>query len=315
MGTFSDRITWEYVLKGPRTYLAVYDWKLHDWSIGIRFPSSAESTTGAGDIHQYDQEARADANILLQEITKYAKTVDIPITKHSYQLIENTYKISYYYGEHFLQSLDQPKDASIVPELSQSFTHLASFEDSSEAWAATMAFILSVEAMFNILFEIYLKKEIGEDEVLRQHVFRLSLQDKWLLSSSLCNCFQRPLSRECRGYQSLKRLVNIRNNWAHSIVSDEMRTYFIQKDRLTFATRKSPIYREKERAHAYPLIGAVDCISARKVKNDADAIKSEILNAMKTNDKRKFKKALEQQYILLSRKGTLILWNRCSRVL
>jgi hypothetical protein len=71
--------------------------------------------------------------------------------------------------------------------------------------------------------------------------------------------------------------------------------------------KKSPIYREKERAHVHPLIGAVDCISARKIKNDADAIRSEILNAMKTNDQRKFKKALEQQYILLSRKGTLVL--------
>jgi hypothetical protein len=45
------------------------------------------------------------------------------------------------------------------------------------------------------------------------------------------------------------------------------------------------------------------------VKKDADAIKSQILEAMKANDKRKFKKALEEQYILVSRKGKLILWN------
>lgn len=35
-----DRVTWEYVLKSPRArhLLAVYDWKLHRWAIGIRFP-------------------------------------------------------------------------------------------------------------------------------------------------------------------------------------------------------------------------------------------------------------------------------------
>jgi hypothetical protein len=181
--------------------------------------------------------------------------------------------------------------------------------DCSEGWAAIMAFILSVEAMFNILFEIYLRKEIREDEVLRQHVFRLSLLDKWLLSASLCNCFEKPLSRKCRGFQSLKRLTSIRNEWAHAIVSDEMRTYFIRRDRLTFATKRSPIYREGERAHVYPRMSSVDYASATNVKKDADAIKSQILEAMKANDKRKFKKALEEQYILVSRKGKLILWN------
>jgi hypothetical protein len=31
----SDRTTWEYVLKGPRRYLSIYDWKIHDWHVGI----------------------------------------------------------------------------------------------------------------------------------------------------------------------------------------------------------------------------------------------------------------------------------------
>jgi len=304
----SDRITWEYVLKGPRRYLAVYDWKLHSWGIGIRLPwTFTEQKTSFEDIHKYDEEARADANILLEEIMKYAKTVEIPVTKHSYQWIENTYKISYSYGEHFLQSLDQRMDTSTVPELAQSFVHLAYFEDSCIAWAAIMSFLLSVEAMFNILFEIYLKKEIRRDEALRQHIFRLSLPDKWLLSASLCTCFVKPLDRKCWGYQSLTRLIKIRNNWAHAIISDEMRTFLIRKDKLMFATKRSPIYRERERAHVYPSMSAVDYASARRVKNDIDAIKLEILSAMKTNDKRKFTEALEKQYILLSRKGTLIL--------
>jgi hypothetical protein len=311
----SDRTTWEYVLKGPRRYLRINDWKLHDWSIAICFPQTAKSLSvqkaSLGETRKCDDEARADANILLQEIIKYAKTAKIPITKHSHQIIENTYKLSYDYGEHFLASLEKPKteDYSLMPEISKSFVHVVSFEDCSEAWAAIMAFILSVEAMFNILFEIYLKKEIREDEELRQHIFRLSLLDKWLLSASLCDCFEKPLSRKSRGFQSLKRLKSIRNEWAHAIVSDETRTYFIRRDGLMFATKGSPIYRESERAHAYPHMSSVDLVSAISVKKDADTLKSQILEAMKTNDRRRFKKALEEQYILLSRKGKLLLWN------
>jgi hypothetical protein len=309
---FSDRTTWEYVLKGPRRYLRIHDWKLHDWHIAICLPYPKGSITCQNSfekIHEHDQEARADANILVQEIAKYAKTINIPITKHSHQIIENTYRISYYYGEHFLASLEKPKDRSLVPEFSKSFMHLVSFEDCSEVWAAIMAFILSVEAMFNILFEIYLRTEIREDEMLRQHVFRLPLLDKWLLSASLCNCFEKPLNRKCRGFQSLKRLTSIRNAWAHATVSDEMRTYFIRRDGLTFATKRPSIYKERERAHVYPHMSSVDFVSAVNVKKDADTIKSQILEAMKANDKRRFKKALEEQYILLSRKGKLLLWN------
>lgn len=304
----SSRITWEYVLKGPRRYLAVYDWKFHSWGIGIRLPwSFTEQKIEVEKIDKYDEEARADANILLEEIAKYAKTIEIPKTKHSYQLIENTFKISYWYGEHFLQSIDQPRDTPVVPILAQSFSHLVFFEDCSDAWAAIMSFLLSVEALFNILFEIYLKKEIREDEVLRQHIFRLPLLDKWLLSASLCTCFAKQPNRKSRGYQSLKRLIRIRNDWAHATVSDEMRIFFIQEDDLMFATRSLPIYRERERAYVCPRMSSLDYTSAKKVKDDVDAIKSKILDAMKKNDRQKFAKALEEQYILLSRKGSLAL--------
>jgi len=62
---------------------------------------------GLEEIAKYDEEAKADANILLKEIIRYAKKAEIPVTKHSYQWIENTYKTNYSYGEYFLQSLNQ----------------------------------------------------------------------------------------------------------------------------------------------------------------------------------------------------------------
>lgn len=296
------KVTWEYVLKPPRArrLLSVHDWKLHSWGIGVKYPFPKNyQKIEYKEFVKYDDEARADANILLSEIVEYAKTAEIPITKHSYQWIENTYKINYSYGEHFLQSLNKPINTSTVPTLAQSFVSPL-FEECCTAWGATIAFVISVEAMFNILFEVYLKKEICEDEALRQRIFRLPLLDKWLLFASLCTCFEKPLDRKCRGYRSLKRLIRVRNSWAHAIVSDEMRIFVIRKDKLVFATKRSPISKD-----IYPLISSVDYALAIKVKNDVDAIKLEILSAMKTNDKRKFAKALEQDYILLSRKRVL----------
>lgn len=307
MTDIEEKINWAYVLKGPRArrLLSVYDWKLHNWSIGIKYPwSRNHQKIEFEEITKYDEEARADANILLDEIVKYAKAVKIPVSKHSYQWIENTHRINYSYGEHFLQSLKKPMDISTVPILAQSPHVRAShpFEEHCIAWGAVMSFLISVEAMFNILFEVYLKKEIREDETIRQRIFRLSLLDKWLLFASLCTCFAHPLNRKCQGYRSLKRLMRIRNSWAHAIVSDEMRIFMIRKDKTMFATRRSPISKDIP-----PLISSVDYSLARKVKNDVDAIKLEILSAMKKNDQRKFAKALEQDHILLTRKGRLIM--------
>lgn len=298
-----EKTTWNYVLKGPRArmFLSVYDWKLHSWSIGVKYPSSWSQNVKYEELTKYDEEARKDANILLDEIVQYAKTTKIPVTKYRYQWIENTHRINYSYGEHFLESLSQPVKTSTGPILSQSFLPPI-FEECCIAWGAVMAFVISVEAMFNIIFEIYLKKEIREDNPLRERVFRLPLLDKWLLFASLCTCFSKPLDRNCRGYRSLKRLIMIRNSWAHAIVSDAMRTYLIPKDKLMFATKQSPVSKA-----IVPLISSVDHTIARKVKNDVDAIKLEILSAMRTKDKRKFAKALEQEDILISRKGTLVV--------
>lgn len=295
------KVTWEYVLKPPRSraLLAVYDWKLHSWSIGIKFPSSRREISYE-ERSKYDKEARADANILLDEIVEYAKIADIPVTKYSYQWIENTHRINYSYGEHFLESLSQTVNTSNVPALSQSFLP-PYFEESCFAWGAVMSFVISVEAMFNIIFEIYLKREIREDKALRHRVFRLPLLDKWLLFASLCTCFVEPLNRRCRGYRSLDRLIKIRNSWAHAGVIDEMRTFIIRKDKLIFATKRSPISKE-----IHPRIRAANYTLAKRVKNDVDMIKLEILSAMKSSDRKKFEKALGQDAILLSRKGSLV---------
>jgi hypothetical protein len=296
------KVTWEYVLKGPRRYLAIHDWKLYSWSVSIRLPTMVNEKENLEEATKYDNEARADANVLLDRISKYAETFKVPVTKHSFQVIENAFKTSYSYGEILSGSLEKPIDRFNYSPTAQSVIHSESREDSSKAWASAMAYILSIEALFNILFEVYLKGEIFKDGALRQHILRLPLADKWLLFGSLCGCFSKPLDRVNQGYQSLRRLVDIRNNWAHVNIGEEMRTYIIEEDKLSFATSSSPIDRNTE-----PGLSSVDYYWVMKVKEDVDRVKSEILNAMKSSARRKFEKALEDGHIYLTGKRALVL--------
>jgi len=296
------KVTWEYVLRGPRRYLAIHDWKLHNWSVSIRLPTTVNEKENYEEATRYDNEARADANVLLDKISEYAETFEVPVTKHSFQVIENAFKTSYSYGEALSESLEKPLDRFSYPPMAQSIIHSESIKDTSKAWASAMAYILSIEALFNILFEVYLKREILEDGALRQHILRLSLADKWLLFGSLCSCFSKPLDRANQGYQSLKRLVDIRNNWAHVNIGEEMRTYIIEEDKLSFATSSSPIDRDTK-----PGLSSVNYYWVRKVREDVDRVKSEILNAMKSSARKSFGRALEDEYICLTGERALVL--------
>ena len=61
------RVSWEYVLKGPRTFIAIHDWKIFPWSFSIRLPVSTDQLTN-GHVTRYDDDARKDAKIVLIEI-------------------------------------------------------------------------------------------------------------------------------------------------------------------------------------------------------------------------------------------------------
>jgi len=101
----TSRVSWEYVLKGPRAFIAIYDWKLFSWSFSSRFAQSLKQGTEE-QIAEYDDEARKDARILLAELMQYLKNTKIRShDEHSYQYIQNIHLQSYDCGEYFLISL------------------------------------------------------------------------------------------------------------------------------------------------------------------------------------------------------------------
>lgn len=292
-GWDTSRVTWEYVLKGPRAFISVYDWKFYSCNFGVKFKNMEPE-----DSTNYAAEARKDANIILDNIEEFAGRMKVPVNEQSYQVIENICNLFYTNGEYFLGLLEQT-DTTKIPELAQSRLYPL-FEDACNAWAAAMSFILSIEAMFNIIFEVYLKREILEDQHLCNHVFRMPLIDKWMLFSLLCTCFSKSLNRKSLGYRSLSSLVKIRNSWAHASISNEMRTYIVEEDGLEFAAM-TPL------SNLSCVASSVDYTLVKRIRSHADTVRSEILNAMNPNMKKRFAQALKQQNIILDKEGKLVV--------
>lgn len=294
------RVSWEYVLKGPRAFIAIHDWKLFSWSFSIRFSQSPEQRTYE-QLTQYDDEARKDARILLAEIMQYLKKQKIPYhDKHSYQYLQNIHLQSYSCGEHFLSLHKKPKNNHIRIPILAEVPHFIDYEDRYIAWAAAMSFVLSVEGLFNIIYEIYLNPEIARDKHLRNHVYRMSLTDRWLMFSLFCSCFSKDLNRKSKGFESLSKLIKIRNYWAHSNIGEDQRDYIIEEDGLEFAVSKNSKFWELS-------LGNLDFSTVKKIRAYVDQVKLEILNAMKPNSKKSFSKVLEQGIIILDKKGKLVI--------
>jgi len=259
---WSDRTQWEFLLKAGDVYLAVYDWKLFSWNIGVRTSSEDMS-------EKLDKAALAKARLLISYILKYAKSKNktkVPVDEAKYEIIENVFISNYVRGENFLFELEKAH-WSEAPE---------------KAWSAAMSFLLSSEALLNIVYELYLNKNLFENVELRQRIDRMSLAEKWCFAHCFCTCFKKPLRRDSKGYSRLKELSEIRNEMVHSKIP-ESRVYFVRKDGLAFATDEQHIPKDITEDSFSTLLEYV-----RDVKRKVHEIRDELVASMKPSLKRRF---------------------------
>jgi hypothetical protein len=267
---YSDRKTqWEYVIKTKSSYLRVYDWKLFGWGIGIETGDPKESVT--------------DARLLLSYMTEYAKDAKIPVGQKDHELIENVFFKNYSRGSELLDLLDKNPDIEKAPL----------------AWTAAISFMLSVEALLNIVYDLYVDPSIHRNSDLYQHIERLSLTDKWLLAPLLCTCFSNAMRRNSKGYQRIKNMWKMRTDLVHSKITEDMRVFFLRKDGLPFATSKFPI----GNVTIYDLYygSAFDIEFVRRMKEDVGVVVSELIAAMKSQLRRSFSKKIQEEAISFER--------------
>lgn len=279
-----DKVHWTFFLKGRNSILKVHDWKLFSWSIGVAYPYSV---TGAHDYelaNKYEKEAMPEARLLLSYITRYAKSTGKITTEEArYQLINNLFLEHYERGNQLLEILKDNSTSKIL-------------DYEMIGWSAVMSYMLSVEALINTVYEIYLREEIRDNSDLRDHVEKLSPLYKWCLASFLCSCFEKCLERTSKGHQRLREIWRMRNSMVHGKLSEEMRTYFIREDNIPFATGKDPILTDRQ----YEIEKSEEKF-VREIRQKVDEIKKELLNAMSRRHKKIFSESLKYKLISFDR--------------
>jgi hypothetical protein len=225
------------------------------------------------------KKATVDARLLLSYITAYAKHAKIPIKNAKYRLIENAFFKNYSRGNQCFEVLKKSP---------------VKMDESIVSWAAILAYVLSAEALLNVVYEIYLDGAIRENSNLCEHIERLSTPDKWCLASYFCTCFRRPLTKDTNAYGCLKQLWRIRTQLAHSKITEDMKIYFLRRDGLPFAT--SRFSTGNVTRHAF-YSGTIPTWFVEKTKGEVELILSELTSNLHPRLQKTFSESIMQEDI------------------
>ena len=295
----SDKEQWEYRLKGINSSLFIRDYKAETWFIGVldeRSPAPKEVI----------ESAIKDSELLVKLLFHEANKLKISSPRRAFgRYLENvflrTYEIAEHYTELAEEILEKGNDIHAREKegediIKERIEYFKSLEDLPRfTWAATTAFILSLEAFFNMLYEIHLRKELRSNTDLLDHIMKLPLTDRWLLAHTFLTCFDSPLESGSAAFGKLKEMINSRNGLVHSKLSDENRVFYITEDGFDFFTSKSPIWRKN----------GIEFSEVIAIQKALDSVIKTVLSKMKPATRNAFGNELDEDLIEIDRLGRI----------
>ena len=265
---------WAYKVRGFQSTIEVYDTKLFYWFLRI---------TPDEDVDPQERRKIVEREWFgfLSWLKRACRRAKVTGRDYKHVLILNGYKPLYDNGNYFMERAEtKGKEPTGDPML----------------WAAATSFILSVEAFFNSLFDVYLKPEFRENSDVASRIAMFSMLEKWSLASSLCYCFPGPLDRRSKSYEALRRLVTLRNNMAHVNMSRHLKTYLVEEDGMEFVIPPDfQLYQEAMEPNSLTMP------AVQRIKSDVDLVVSGITGSMKPRERRQFPKLLQGDGIVIHR--------------
>lgn len=266
---------WRYEIRGSRSTITVYDSKLFSWLLIITPDSTVKQEERRRVVEQNWSEFLSWLKSACQ------KTKSSP-DNYKHLFILNGYKQLRSNGDYFLKQCEKSTSEYRV--------------ENPMVWAAGVSYVLSAEALLNLMFELYLKDEVERDKDMVKRVMMFSMPEKWAFASSLCNCFTAPLRKSSKGYVALQRLVTLRNNMAHANISRDLKTYLLEEDEMEFVL--PPDY---QLYHEVMDPSSITLVDVEQIKHDVDVLAGSIIQAMKPRPRKEFPKLMDGNSVVIHR--------------
>ncbi|MGO2393286.1 MAG: hypothetical protein ACTH69_14480 [Halomonas sp.] len=283
-GMFDEmKSQWQYALQSPEAYFEVYDWKYFTWSIGVYLKQDVSSS--AEDV----------ANKFLKTIegqaSKYSSAIKEKLKKPDGIVIENpfiTYRETADSLYEMLEDMKQPKENE---DEEIKFGDWMKHYDVCRA--AFIMYLSSVEGFVNLIYELYLRKDLREKRIY-DRVCREQIDLKLRLAPVYCECFKADvLDSSAEEFKEFHSLANLRNDFVHANLTKPMMNAVVYEDDFEFVIDSESTtsigipnnFREFESHHV---------LRAKEITQD---LIDYVISAMEPRYRREFEYILNDEHI------------------
>ncbi|MCI5131375.1 MAG: hypothetical protein D3904_07575 [Candidatus Electrothrix sp. EH2] len=220
----APKIQWQYTLQSPDAYFEIYDWKMFTWSIGVYLKKGV--TGSAEDV----------ANKLIRSIenqtSRYNSIIKKKLKNPDGIVIENPF-VTYRETANSIYSLQKE-----LKESKQNEDEKIDLEGYMRHYdlcrAGFIMYLSSVEGFINLVYEIYLRKELREKRIY-DRIYREQIDLKLRLAPVYCECFREDvLYSNSEAFKEFHSLAQLRNDFVHANLTKPMMNPVVYEDGIEF---------------------------------------------------------------------------------
>lgn len=283
---------WQYALEAPEAFIEVYDWKVLTWSIGVYLKEGVQKSPE--DVSKEFLEA------IVKQSQKHKSKIESRLKNADGIVIENPY-ISYLETAdsilELIVNIIDPKNCEPEAKLTTGFSLWMKHYDLSRA--AFIMYLASVEGFLNLIYELYLRKELREKRIY-DRLAREQIDLKLRLAPVYCDCFEAGvIDFDAKEFKEYHSLANLRNDFVHANVTKPMLNPLIYEDNIEFVVNAASDtkigvpsnFRDFDYSHAY------------LAKTITQNLIQYVIKAMSPRFRREIERILELEYIKVEYEG------------
>lgn len=269
---------WSYELRLPQAFASIYEWKLYECFVQV-YPDDGQAATAEAIFN--------DLQRLFSHLANQAKSMRSQKSKASaYLLLQNPYRLYLDSAEALLREADQTQ-------------HL--YAQHTFCRSAFFLLLSAFEGLLNLVFEMYCRPEARANEDAYKRAITMPLDQKILFAPMLCMCFTgHSIDFPGDTLQRYTAVRQLRNNFIHANLTDEMRTSIIQEDGYSFLIEPT-----QTKHYNLPLVvSGLRLEHLQFTHTTIIAMTNALLEAMTPHLRHDFAQALQKEAIIVERTDT-----------
>lgn len=282
--TFDDTKTqWQYSLQSPEAYFEIHDWKVLSWSIVVYLK---ESTTKSP-----EDVAKDLLKVLEHQAGKHNVEINARLKNPDGIVIENPFVIYRETADSLYELLNDLRNPKENNEETLEFGSWMKHYDLCRS--AFIMYLSSVEGFVNLIYELYLRKELREKRIY-DRISREQIDLKLRLAPIYCECFKAgALDSHAEAFRNFHSLANLRNDFVHANLTEPMMNPVIYEDDIEFV-----INSDSTTAIGIPSsFQELESHHVKSAKQITQNLIDYVVSAMNPRFRREFQYTMKMEYI------------------